>query len=72
MGPTAVAVIRLRCTEPELPRPFHVLGISLDANRFWCCGFRDLHKCMAGSTDPVIGQVAIVFLGVPFFYRWRK
>ena len=69
---TAVALIRLRITEPKLPRPFKV----------WAYPWTPLIFCIVASAiavnlwlaRPVRSSIglAIMLIGVPFFYFWRN
>jgi basic amino acid/polyamine antiporter, APA family len=72
LGLSAVAVIRLRSTEPSLPRPFRVWGYPWTPVIFAVAA-------VAISTNlwlirPVRSSVglAIILLGIPFFYYWRR
>jgi len=72
LGLSAVAVIRLRSTEPSLPRPFRVWGYPWTPVIFAVAA-------LAISTNlwlirPVRSSVglAIILLGIPFFYYWRR
>jgi APA family basic amino acid/polyamine antiporter len=72
LGLSAVALIRLRSAEPELPRPFRVWGYPWTPMVFAVAA-------VAISTNlwlirPVRSSVglAIILLGIPFFYYWRR
>ncbi len=68
----AIALLRLRRTEPNLPRPYRawgypwtplifvVVAVALTAN-LW------LVRPVRSSLG-----LAVILLGIPFFYRWRK
>ena len=72
MGLTAVAVIRLRSTEPQLPRPFRVWGYPWTTIVFGVAAFAiSINLWLVRPIRSSVG-LAIVLLGVPFFYRWRK
>src|SRR5258708_11338422 len=71
LGLTAVALIRLRSTEPELPRPFPVWGYPWTAIVFGVAAFAiSVNLWLVRPVRSSIG-LAIVLLGIPFFYRWR-
>src|SRR5262249_11682880 len=68
----AVALIRLRITSPELPRPFRVWGYPFTPVLFGTAALAIavnlwLLRPVRSSTG-----IAIILLGLPFFYRWRK
>jgi basic amino acid/polyamine antiporter, APA family len=68
----AVALIRLRITSPELPRPFRVWGYPFTPVVFGTVALAIavnlwLLRPVRSSTG-----IAIILLGLPFFYRWRK
>ena len=72
LGLSAVALIRLRFTELELPRPFRVWGYPWTPVAF---GFAALAiSANLWLTGPVRSSVglAITLLGIPFFYYWRR
>jgi APA family basic amino acid/polyamine antiporter len=68
----AVALIRLRTKEPTLPRPFRVLGYP------WTPALFGIAACAIAVNlwlvRPIRSSIglAIILVGVPFFYRWRK
>jgi basic amino acid/polyamine antiporter, APA family len=69
---TAVALIRLRSKESDLPRPFRVWGYP------WTPALFGVVACAIAMNlwlvRPVRSSVglAIILLGVPFFHYWRK
>jgi APA family basic amino acid/polyamine antiporter len=72
LGLTAVALITLRSANPELPRPFRVWGYPLPPIIFavvaWAAA---VNLWLIRPIRSSIGM-AIVLIGVPFFYRWRR
>ena len=69
---TALALIRLRSKESDLPRPFRVWGYPWTPVLFGiaaCAIAVNLWLVRPGRSS--IG-VAIILLGVPFFHYWRK
>jgi len=72
LGLSTVALIRLRSTEPELPRPFGVWGYPWTPVAFGFAAFAI--SANLWLTRPVRSSVglAIVSLGIPFFYYWRR
>jgi basic amino acid/polyamine antiporter, APA family len=72
LGLSAVALIRLRSTEPELSRPFRVWGYPWTPVAFGVAAFAI--SANLWLTRPVRSSVglAIILLGIPFFYYWRR
>jgi len=69
---TAIAVLRLRRTEPELVRPYRAWGYPWTPLIF-------LIAALALTVNlwidrPVRSSVglAVILLGIPFFRHWRK
>ena len=69
---TAVALIRLRITSPELPRPFRLWGYPLTPVVFGtvACAIA-VNLWLLRPVRSSIG-IVIILLGLPFFCRWRK
>ena len=69
---TAGALIRLRVTEPDLPRPFRVWGYP------WTPVLLGVVACAIAANlwlvRPVRSSVglAIILLGIPFFHYWLR
>lgn len=71
LGLTAVALLRLRFTEPELPRPFRVWGYPWTPMVFGVAAFAiSANLWLVRPVRSFVG-LAIVLLGIPFFYGWR-
>ena len=72
LGLTAVALIRLRSIEPDLPRPFHVWGYPWTPLVFGISAF--VISVNLWLVRPVRSSVGlmIILVGIPFFYYWRK
>jgi APA family basic amino acid/polyamine antiporter len=71
LGLTAVALIRLRSTEPDLPRPFRVWGYPWTPLVFGISAFAiSVNLWLVRPVRSSVG-LAIVLLGIPFFYYWR-
>jgi basic amino acid/polyamine antiporter, APA family len=69
---TAVALIRLRITSPELPRPFKVWGYPFTLVVFGIVALAiAVNLWLLRPVRSSIG-IAIILLGLPFFYHWRK
>ena len=70
-GLTAVALIRLRSTEAELTRPYRVWGYPWTVFAFGAAAFAiSVNLWLVRPVRSSIG-LAIILLGVPFFYHWR-
>ena len=71
-GLAAITLIRMRSTEPQLPRPFHVWGYPWTPMIFGVAAFAiSVNLWLVRPVRSSVG-LAIVLLGIPFFYRWRK
>jgi basic amino acid/polyamine antiporter, APA family len=71
LGLTAVALIRLRSTEPDLPRPFHVWGYPWAPLVFGISAFAiSVNLWLVRPVRSSVG-LTIILVGVPFFYYWR-
>ena len=69
---TAIALIRLRITEPELPRSYQVWGYPWTVLVFGIAGLAiSLNLWLARPVRSSIGM-ATILLGLPFFYYWRR
>jgi basic amino acid/polyamine antiporter, APA family len=72
LGLTAVALVRLRTTNPELVRPYRVWGYPLTPLIFGAAAFAiSVNLWLVRPVRSSIG-LAIILLGVPFFHHWRK
>ncbi len=69
---TAIAVLRLRRTEPDLVRPYRAWGYPLTPIVFLIAAVAlTANLWMVRPVRSTLGLVVIA-AGVPFFYRWRK
>ena len=72
MALTAVALIRLRITSPELPRPYRVWGYPFTPLIFGAVSFAiSVNLWIVRPVRSSIG-LAIILLGIPFFHHWRS
>jgi APA family basic amino acid/polyamine antiporter len=72
LGLTAVALIRLRFTEPGLPRPFRVWGYPFTPMVFGAAAFAiSINLWLVMPVRSSVG-LAIILLGIPFFYYWSR
>jgi basic amino acid/polyamine antiporter, APA family len=72
LGLSALAVIRLRSTEPDLPRPFRVWGYPWTPLLFGFAAFAiSINLWLVRPVRSSVGLI-IILLGIPFFYYWRK
>jgi basic amino acid/polyamine antiporter, APA family len=69
---TAIAVLRLRRTEPELARPYRAWGYPWTVIIFLVAAIAlTINLWMVRPMRSSVGLLVIA-AGVPFFYRWRK
>jgi len=69
---TAIAVLRLRRTEPDLVRPYRAWGYPWTPILFLVAAVAlTINLWMARPVRSSLGLLVIV-AGIPFFYRWRK
>jgi basic amino acid/polyamine antiporter, APA family len=69
---TAAALIRLRTSQPDLPRPFRVWGYPWTPLIFCTAAFAiSVNLWLLQPVRSSIG-LAIILLGVPFFHYWRR
>jgi len=72
LGLTAIALMRLRSTEPHLPRSFHVWGYPWTPLVFAISAFAiSVNLWLVRPMRSSVG-VVIILAGIPFFYYWRK
>jgi APA family basic amino acid/polyamine antiporter len=72
LGLTAVVLIRLRTTNPDLPRPYRVWGYPWTPLVFGGAAFAiSVNLWLVRPVRSSIG-LAIILLGVPFFFHWSK
>jgi len=72
LGLNAVALIRLRSTELELPRPFRAWGYPWTPVAFgFAASTISANLWLIRPWRSSVG-LAIILLGIPFFYRWRR
>ena len=69
---TAIAVFRLRRTEPELARPYRAWGYPWTVVIFLVAAIAlTINLWMDQPVRSSLGLL-VIMAGVPFFYRWRK
>lgn len=69
---TAIAVLRLRRTEPDLVRPYRAWGYPWTPIVFLVAAIAlTVNLWMARPARSTLGLV-VIGAGVPFFYRWRR
>ncbi len=72
LGLTAIALIRLRTSSPDLPRPYRAWGYPWTPLIFGAVAFViSANLWLARPVRSSIG-LAIILIGIPFFHRWRK
>jgi APA family basic amino acid/polyamine antiporter len=69
---TAIALLRLRRTEPDLVRPYRAWGYPLTPLIFLVAAVALTVNLW--TIRPVRSSLglAVILLGIPFFYRWHK
>ncbi len=69
---TAIALFRLRRTEPDLPRPYRALGHPWTTLIFLAAAVAlTVNLWMVRPVRSSLG-LAVILAGVPFFYHWRR
>ena len=69
---TGVALLRLRRVEPELLRPYRAWGYPWTPVIFTAVAIAlTVNLWMVRPLRSSVG-LAVILLGIPFFYRWRK
>jgi len=69
---TALALIRLRVTEADLARPYRVWGYPWTVLVFGAAAFAiSVNLWLTRPMRSSVG-LAVILLGIPFFYYWRK
>jgi APA family basic amino acid/polyamine antiporter len=72
LGLTAVALIRLRTTNPDLSRPYRVWGYPWTPLIFGAAAFMiSVNLWLVRPVRSSVG-LAIILIGIPFFYRFSK
>jgi len=72
LGLSALALIRLRSTQPDLPRPFRVWGYPWTPLLFGFAAFAiSLNLWLMRPVRSSVGLL-IILSGVPLFYYWRQ
>jgi len=69
---SAVALIRLRRVEPTLPRPYSTWGYPWTAILFLVSGLAMTLKLWLDRPVRCSIGLAIILLGLPFYFHWRK
>jgi basic amino acid/polyamine antiporter, APA family len=69
---TAIALLRLRRTEADLPRPYRAWGYPWTPLIFLFAAVAlTINLWMVRPVRSSLG-LAVIVAGIPFFYRWRK
>ena len=69
---TAIALLRLRRTAPDLPRPYRAWGYPWTPLIFLLAAVAlTINLWMVRPVRSSLG-LAVIVAGIPFFYRWRK
>ncbi|HEY2546393.1 MAG TPA: amino acid permease [Candidatus Acidoferrum sp.] len=69
---TAIALLRLRNTEPNLTRPFRAWGYPLTPLVFLAAAIAlTVNLWMVRPVRSTVGLL-VILVGIPFYYHWRK
>jgi APA family basic amino acid/polyamine antiporter len=69
---TAIALLRLRKTEPNLSRPYRAWGYPWTPLLFFAAAVAlTVNLWMVRPVRSTLG-LAVILAGIPFFYRWRN
>ena len=69
---TAIALLRLRKTDPDLPRPYRAWGHPWSTLIFLTAAVAlTINLWLVRPIRSSLG-LAVILAGIPFFYRWRK
>ena len=69
---TGIALLRLRCMEPDLTRPYRAWGYPLTPLIFVIAAIAlTVNLWTVRPVRSTLG-LAVILLGIPFYYRWRK
>lgn len=69
---TALALLRLRRTEPEMSRPYRTWGYPWTTVIFLAAAVAlTVNLWMVRPVRSSLG-LAVILVGIPFFFRWRK
>jgi amino acid transporter len=68
----ALALFRLRRSEPELPRPYRTWGYPWTPAVFFIAAVALTVNLWLVRPVRSSAGLAVILAGVPFFYRWRK
>ncbi len=69
---TAAAVLVLRKTQPGLPRPYRTLGYPWVPIVFVLVSFTLIVSTLVDSPRESLMGIGFIFLGVPFYFYWKK
>lgn len=71
-GSTALGVIILRFTQPDLVRPYRVIGYPLVPALFClCCGLLVVSTIISQPREALVG-LGLLATGVPFYWFWQR
>jgi APA family basic amino acid/polyamine antiporter len=69
---TAAAVLVLRKKQPDLPRPYRTLGYPWVPIVFVLVAFILIVSTLLDSPRESLMGIALILLGVPFYFYWKK
>ncbi|MGH9721994.1 MAG: APC family permease [Bryobacteraceae bacterium] len=71
-GMTTAAVFVLRRKHPEMPRPYRTFGYPWVPALFVMVATALLVSTLIDSPSESLKGLGLIFLGLPFYYRWRN
>jgi APA family basic amino acid/polyamine antiporter len=71
-GMTTAAVIVLRLKQPDLPRPYRTLAYPVLPVLFVAAAISLVLSTLFDSPRESLLGLGIIFLGLPFYYHWRR
>lgn len=71
-GLMALAVIRLRRSRPDAPRPYRMWGYPATPLVFALVAFGFVFNALREAPVPTLTGLALVLAGIPAYYFWRR
>lgn len=71
-GLMALAVIRLRRSRPDAPRPYRMWGYPVTPLVFALVAFGFVFNTLREAPVPTLTGLVLVLAGIPAYYFWRR
>jgi len=71
-GMTTAAVIVLRRTKPQMPRPYHTLGYPVVPILFVAAAVVLEVFTLRNSPREAVSGIVLIMLGLPFYFYWKS